>query len=99
MSWIDRYLRMTNMAYAAVTAGSSVGGFLFSWLAGYLIEYQRVQSIFYLSLVCCVAALALMIIMQVLGSRHGDRYTSAVTELVYDIQGHEQQIDTAPLLT
>ena len=97
MSWTDRYLRMNNMAFAAITVGSSVGGFLFSWLAGYIIQYYSVPDVFYLSLACCLAAAVVMIILQVLGSQHGDRYASLAAVTTRVVQAGDES-DVAPLL-
>ena len=76
MSWMDRYLRMNNMAYALISAGNSVGGFFFSWLAGQLFEKRSgsMLAIFYLSLASCLLAFVVTIVMQVLASRRGDRF-------------------------
>ena len=95
MSWMDRYLRMSNLAYAFLSVGSSIGGFFFSWLAGQLFENKPVISIFYLSLSCCVAALAVLVAMQVVAARRGDRFRDVTQEQVSsDVEtSHEPNCD------
>lgn len=65
---------MTAFGVAIINTGIGAGGFLFQWLCGYIYNYMDHQWLYYVTLICGVVELLILIVMQVLGSSHGDRY-------------------------
>ena len=74
MTWMDRYIEMTSLAFASLSIGLSLGGFLFNWIAGYVFQHKQPVDLYYISLGCAFAVTVIVIVGQVLGSCHGDRY-------------------------
>ena len=87
---------MSTLAYSAITIGASSGGFIFSWLSGYLMAHYEPKSIFYLSMICCCVATVVLGIMQVIGARHGDRFLKK--EAMEVIVNGNTNVDDEPLL-
>ena len=54
--------------------GSSLGGMLYQWITGFLVQYHGHESLFYVILFHGVNVFIVHGIMQFLASRHGDRF-------------------------
>ena len=74
MAFIDRYLNMTPLAFSLLDVGIGVGAIVSNWLTGYLYQHHGAQLLFVVSLACGVAMTIILVAMQLIGSRHGDRY-------------------------
>lgn len=104
MAWCDRYVQMTATAFAVLDIGIGVGLFFFSWLYGYLLNKHpdNVVVIYYVGLGCAVLSLILLVIMQIRGSLHGDRYKMQQESIQKDVPINESESDgdrdTSPLI-
>ena len=74
MTWMDRYIEMTALAFASLSIGLTLGGFVTNWISGDIFQYDDPVYLYVYSLSCGVAIVILVVIGQILGSIHGDRY-------------------------
>ena len=81
MTWMDRYIEMTAFAFAFMSVGMSVGGFLSNWLSGTIFQNEGAHQLFVWSVSCGVALTVLVVIGQILGCIHGDRYHAMKKQL------------------
>ena len=74
MTWMDRYIEMTALAFASLSIGLATGGFVTAWISGEIFQYSDPVYLYVISLSCGVVIVLLVIVGQILGSLHGDRY-------------------------
>ena len=76
LAWADKYVQMTAVAVAVVDVATGIGSFVFAWLAGYVFHYKEQGALWvlYLSLGCGITMSLLMILLQICGSCHGNRF-------------------------
>ena len=65
---------MTSLAVSVLFIGSSLGGMLYQWITGFLVQYRGHESLFYVILFHGINVFIVHGIMQFLASRHGDRF-------------------------
>ena len=72
--WANQYVQMTAMGVAVGYVGSAVGGMIYQWLTGYLFEYHGPVTLMYVLFGCSVNLAVIFVVLQVLGSKHGNRF-------------------------
>lgn len=66
MGWMSRYMTFTAMVMVVIDLGRGVGGFVASWVFGYLLQHYGPQWIIYAALSCAGAMNMVIIAMQLL---------------------------------
>jgi hypothetical protein len=97
LAWSDKYVKMTGVAFGLVNVSQGVSGFIFTWLSGYLLQYKGIPFLLYFSVGCGVVTTIILIILQVLGSFHGNRFVNVAernepqAEMDYDtlVEDHD----------
>lgn len=77
LGWANRYIDLNSMTIMCVNIGSSTGGMLVQWLTGYLFEYYGPNSFLYLIAAYSVAIFILFVVMHLVASHHGGKYSRA----------------------
>lgn len=78
LGWINRYMEIKSMTITIVNIGSATGGMLIQWLTGYLFEYYGPPTFLYIIIGYSASIFLIFIIMHLVGSRHGDRFTKVL---------------------
>ena len=74
LAWLDRYTEVTAVVLMVMSFGFTVGGFVSQWLAGWMLTNTSPDFVLYIELGCVIAMCIAITIMQVVGSKHGNRY-------------------------
>ena len=73
MAWANFYIKMSAMMTALAFIASAAGAFVFSWLCGYLFEYEGPDSLMYLLLGYAITATVVFSVMYGIGRKKGKR--------------------------
>ena len=74
MAWADRYIKVTGAVVAIIDIGIGSGTFTSSWMSGVIYQRMGAQAFFYWVFACACSLCFILLIMQIVGSIHGDRY-------------------------
>lgn len=71
--WADLYVEMTAIAVSVAYVGSAIGGMVYQWLGGYLLEYHGPPTIMQLILGYSLNLGVIYLIIQTISAKHGKR--------------------------
>ena len=74
LTWTDKYIPVTAIVLTVMTLGSASAGFFFQWFTGYLFTYQSPDDVMYVLVGCSALLCVLLVIMQIVASKKGNRY-------------------------
>ena len=93
LSWSNHYVKLKGIHMAMMDLGLGIGSFSSTWIAGFLFQYHGPQFIF-LTLAICGAFLCTIIVpLQVLLYRRGNRFREETDtqDLLPDQQEHDAE--------
>ena len=76
IGWGDNHVQLTGMGITIIVLGASCGGVAYLKLTGFLFENYGPRSYLYHLLGVGIAAFSLAIILDLIGSQHGNRFTA-----------------------
>lgn len=76
MAWADRYVEATGMVITVIDLGIGIGAFLATLVGGILFHQKGPEWLFYMSVGGAVFMLGVLIPLQIVSSRYGDRHTA-----------------------
>ena len=73
-AWMDKYITLYGIVVALATVGAGLSGFIVQLLTGHLYTNVDELGIFYTTTAASLATVVVAAIMQIFGSRHGNRH-------------------------
>lgn len=89
LAWADRYIVLSGVVLLVLNLGAGISGIIFNYLSGWLFTNADANAVMYLLFICAVIMCVLIVIMQVVGSRHGERFNKEETSTP-DGTGHDK---------
>ena len=76
LTWTDRYIVVSGVVFTIMNLGAGVSCSLSSYLVGWIFTNRDPNSVIYVLFFCAVFMCVIMVIMQIIGSKHGERFGS-----------------------
>lgn len=89
IGWGDFHVEFTGFAITFVLMGGALGGMSYLWVIGYLYEYQGYDMFLHQLVVYGVIGVVLIIILNIIGKRHGGRFENIQEDTKIDGKSKE----------
>ena len=93
IGWGDYHVQLTGMGITIILLGASCGGVAYLKLTGFLFENYGPRSYLYHLLGIGIAAFSLAIILDLIGSQHGNRFANEEQRTRPEDQDDEIRVD------